>query len=59
MSNLIHYTYLNRIARNGLPVLDNEAEVRVMISERQGLRANTASNIDDQRAIGEVFPSIP
>jgi hypothetical protein len=40
-------TYLDCVAHDGLTILDNEAEVRVMLSEHQGLRANTPSNIDN------------
>lgn len=52
-------TYLDCVAHDGLTILDNEAEVRVMLSEHQGLRANAPSNIDNQRTLREVFPSIP
>ena len=30
-----------------------------MVSESQGLRANTTSDVDNQRALGEVFPIVP
>ena len=30
-----------------------------MKDERQGLRANAASNIDNQRAIRKIFPGVP
>jgi hypothetical protein len=52
-------TYLDRVSHDGLTILDNEAEVRVMLSKYQGLRANASSNIDNQRTLREVFPSIP
>ena len=55
----IKYTYLDCIAHDRLAVLDNEAEVRVIESEQQGLRANAASDIDNQRALRELFPFIP
>jgi hypothetical protein len=55
----IKYTYIDRIANDGLAILYNEAEMWVMKSEQQGLRANTASDIDNQRALGELSPTVP
>jgi hypothetical protein len=56
---LVHRTYIDRITHYKLPILDNEPEMRVMASERQGLRADTASDVDDQRALRKVFPAVP
>ena len=50
---------MHRIAHDGLAVLHNEAEVWVMEGEHQGLRANAASDIDNQRALRELFPGVP
>ena len=55
----IHYTYIDRIAHDGLPILDNKPKLRVIASERQRLRANTSPNIDNQRAFWKVFPAVP
>ena len=55
----IRCTYLDRIADDGLPILDNKPEPRVMVDNCQGLRANTSSDIDNQRALRKVFPVIP
>jgi hypothetical protein len=55
----LRFTYLDCACYDGLAVLDNEAEVRMVVSENQGLRANTASNIDDKRALRELSPSVP
>jgi hypothetical protein len=55
----IKYTYTDCIANDGLAVLNNEAEMWVMKSEQQGLRANTASDIDNQRALRELSPTVP
>ena len=52
-------TYLDCACYDSLAVLDNEAEVRVTVSENQGLRANTASNIDNQRALRKLSPGVP
>lgn len=52
-------TCLDCIAHDSLAVLDNEEKVGGLESKPQGLRANTASNIDNQGALGEVFPSVP
>ena len=52
-------TYLYCIAHDGLTILDNEAEVWMMESEQQGLGANAASDIDNQRILREIFPGIP
>ena len=52
-------TYIVRISQDGFPILDNETELRVMLGERQRLRANTASNIDDKRALRKAFPAVP
>jgi hypothetical protein len=41
-------TYLDCIAHDFTAVLDNKAEVRVLAGEHQRLRANAASNIDNQ-----------
>ena len=54
-----HYTYIGRISQNGLPILDNESELLVMFSECQRLRANTASDIDNKRALRKALPVIP
>ena len=58
MGNLVLCKYLNRISRDRLEVLDNEPEVRIMFGERQGLHANAASDIDNQRALRKVIPAI-
>ena len=55
----IQFIYLDCIAFDRLAVLDNEAKMPLMGSECQRLRANAASDIDNQRALGEVFPGIP
>ena len=55
----IKYTYLDCIAHDGLAVLDNEAEIWVMESEQQELRADTASDIDNQRAPRKLSPAVP
>jgi hypothetical protein len=41
-----------------LEVLYNEAKVRMMCSKRQRLRADATSNIDNQRALGKLFPGV-
>jgi hypothetical protein len=40
--------YLDRIAHDRLQILDNKAELRVMVGEQQSLSANAASNVDNQ-----------
>jgi hypothetical protein len=42
-----------------LPVLDNEPKLRMMLGDRQGLRADTTSDIDNQRALRKEFPAVP
>ena len=44
----LRFAYLDGACYDGVAVLDNKAEVRVMVSENQGLHANTASDIDNQ-----------
>jgi hypothetical protein len=39
---------MDGIAQDGLPILNKEAKLRVTFSERQGLRSNTASDIDNK-----------
>lgn len=58
-SSRIPRTYLYCIAHDGLTILNNEAEVWVMESEQQGLRANAAADIDNQRTLRKIFPGIP
>ena len=52
-------TYLDCTFYDGLAVLDNEAEVRVMAREQHRLCANAASDINNQRAFGELSPGVP
>jgi hypothetical protein len=59
VGNLVLCTYLNCIARDGLEVLDKEPEVRIMVGQRQGLHANAAPDIDNQRALRKVIPAVP
>jgi hypothetical protein len=58
-SQRINHTYLDCIAHHGFAVLHNEAEMWVMESEHQRLRANPASDIDNQRALRELTPGVP
>jgi hypothetical protein len=55
----IHIAYLNCISHDGLTILDNEAELRVVGSQRQTLRANAASDIDNQRTLWKASPAVP
>ena len=55
----LRFTYLDCACYDGLAVLDNEAEVRVTVSENQGLRANTASDVDNQRALRKLSQGAP
>lgn len=52
-------TYLDYACYDRLAFLDNKAEVRVLLSENQALRANAASDIDNQRALSELSPGVP
>jgi len=58
-TRLIQYTYIDCIPHNGRAVLDNKAKVRVTGSKCQRLRADAASNIDNQRALGKALPGVP
>ena len=51
--------YFDCTLNNVRAVLDNKAKVRVMGSKCQRLRANAASNIDNQGAFGEAPPGVP
>ncbi len=53
------YTYSYCITHDGLTILDNEAEVLMMGSEHQGLRANASSDVDNQGTLREAIPSVP
>jgi hypothetical protein len=59
VGTLVLCTYLNRITRDGLEVLDNKPEMRIMVGDRQGLHANAAPDIDNQRALREMLPAVP
>ena len=53
------FIYFDCTLNNGRAVLDNKAKVRVMGSKCQRLRAEAASNIDNQGALREALPGVP
>ena len=58
-TDVIHCTYIDRIRHDKLSILEIDAELRVMFSERQGMPANIASDINNQRALRMAFPVVP
>ena len=58
-SQSFQHIYLGCFPYDRLAVLDHEAKMWLMSGESQRLRTNAPANIDNQRALREVFPGVP